>query len=248
MLLARAQHDPRITAAAHTGSAARDAEDRWSDIDLYFGVTDLGALEPALADWTSFLYSELGAVHHFDLHDGPAIYRAFLLDDLLEVDLGFTPAATFGPRGPGAFQMVFGDPLPRRQEPADLRRLIGFAWHHVLHAHLCIRRGAAWQAEHWISGLRESTLGLACARLGHEGTFARGADRLPDEVTAPIRAALVRSLDPDELLRALAAGTRAFLGELHLVDSRLTQSLEGSLTDLVGTAAAPRRGTESTPV
>jgi predicted nucleotidyltransferase len=37
-LIERARLDDRITGAAITGSAARDAEDRWSDIDLFFGV------------------------------------------------------------------------------------------------------------------------------------------------------------------------------------------------------------------
>jgi len=37
-LVARARADERITGAALTGSASRDAEDRWSDIDLALGV------------------------------------------------------------------------------------------------------------------------------------------------------------------------------------------------------------------
>ena len=37
-LLERARADRRITGAALTGSAAHDAQDRWSDIDLFEGV------------------------------------------------------------------------------------------------------------------------------------------------------------------------------------------------------------------
>ncbi len=89
-LVGRARQDPRIVAAAVTGSAARKTEDRWSDIDLLFGVS--GVIPDVLDDWTAFLFGELGAIHHFDLFAGPATYRVFLLDDLMEVDLGFTPA------------------------------------------------------------------------------------------------------------------------------------------------------------
>ena len=39
-LLGLAENDPRITGAAVTGSAADGQEDRWSDIDLFFGVAD----------------------------------------------------------------------------------------------------------------------------------------------------------------------------------------------------------------
>ena len=62
-LIERAQEDSRITSAALTGSAARKAEDRWSDIDLFFGVS--GVIPGALDDWTAFIYGELGAIHHF---------------------------------------------------------------------------------------------------------------------------------------------------------------------------------------
>ena len=37
-LLERASEDRRVTSLAVMGSASRGAEDRWSDIDLYFGV------------------------------------------------------------------------------------------------------------------------------------------------------------------------------------------------------------------
>jgi hypothetical protein len=77
-LLERAREDERIVGAAITGSAARDAEDRWSDVDLFFGVADSIAVEETLGDWSAFMYRELGAIHHLDLHAGPAIYRAFL--------------------------------------------------------------------------------------------------------------------------------------------------------------------------
>lgn len=83
-LLERARADERITGAALTGSAARDAEDRWSDIDLFFGVGV--PVTEVLTDWSAYVYDSLGALHHFDLHAGPAVYRAFLLPELLEVD------------------------------------------------------------------------------------------------------------------------------------------------------------------
>lgn len=39
-LLEKARADPRITGAAVTGSASHGAEDRWSDVDLFFGVAE----------------------------------------------------------------------------------------------------------------------------------------------------------------------------------------------------------------
>jgi hypothetical protein len=89
-LLELAEQDPRITGAALTGSAADGREDRWSDIDLFFGVADAVALDAVVSDWSGYLYGELGALHHFDVKVPAAAYRAFLLPSCLAVDLGFT--------------------------------------------------------------------------------------------------------------------------------------------------------------
>jgi hypothetical protein len=237
-LLERARGDERIAGAAITGSGARDAEDRWSDIDLFFGVAGGFTLERTLRDWSAFMYGELGAIHHFDLQGGSAIYRAFLLDELLEIDLGFTPAAAFGPLGKGAFQVVFGEAAERKTAHTDPAHLIGLAWHHVLHARICVERAALWQAEYWISGVRDHTLTLACLRLGLSADYAKGADRLPPDVTEPVQEALIRSLDAPELSRALGAATRALVGELRQTDPETAATLAEPLLELATLTSA----------
>jgi predicted nucleotidyltransferase len=218
-LLERARTDERITGAALTGSAARDAEDRWSDVDLFFGVSGGGVTEVRDA-WSAFVYEELGALHHFDLRSGDAVYRAFLLPELLEVDLGFTPAESFGPLGGEAFRVVFGSTAREPgSPPADTDHLIGLSWHHVLHARISLERGAHWQTEHWISAVRDHVLTLACLRLGLPSAYAKGADRLPAAVTRPLEETLVRSLDRPELARALRAVVAALVREPRTPDA-----------------------------
>ena len=232
-LLERARDDERIAGAAITGSAASGREDRWSDIDLFLGVADGIEVEEVLGDWSSFVYRELGALHHFDLRPGTQIYRAFLLDGPLEIDLGFTPSRDFGPVGDGGFQVVFGTPAERRALPSvDPGHLIGLTWHHVLHARIAIERGAPWQAEHWISAVRDHTITLACHRLGLPTSYAKGADALPPEVTGPISEAFVRSLDTAELARALRAATEAFLTELRITDPSVFETLQEPMREV----------------
>jgi hypothetical protein len=231
-LLERARADQRITGAALTGSAAGDTADRWSDIDLFFGVAAGFAPEDVLSAWSQFMYQELGAVHHFDLRSGPATYRAFLLPACLEVDLAFTPAADFGARGPH-FQSVFGEPIPRPSAPpADGGHLIGLAWHHVLHARISLERNKVWQAEYWISAVRDHVLTLACLRYGQPAAYAKGVDALPAKMTRQLEDALVRTLTPSELGRALRVTTVALLDEIEHVDSDLARRLEGPLREL----------------
>jgi hypothetical protein len=66
-LVSAAGADERITGAALTGSAALGAADRWSDIDLAFGVAAEADLGQVIADWTGLMYTGHGAVHHLDV-------------------------------------------------------------------------------------------------------------------------------------------------------------------------------------
>ena len=77
--------------------------------------------------------------------------------------------------------------------------------HHAVRARFCIERGRRWQAEYWISGVRDQALALACHRRGLAVAHGRGFDDLPPEVLAPFEDALVRSLQPEELRRALTS-------------------------------------------
>jgi hypothetical protein len=77
-----------------------DGGDRFSDVDLTFGIADHVPVADVLDDWTRTLIDELDAVHLADLERGPTTYRVFLLPDALQFDLSMTPAARFRPAGP----------------------------------------------------------------------------------------------------------------------------------------------------
>ncbi|MEU7773026.1 hypothetical protein AB0C44_17055 [Micromonospora taraxaci] len=229
-LLGLAERDPAVVGAAITGSHAVDGGDRWSDIDLAFGIE--GSLDAVMHRWTDMLYRDFAAVHHWDLPSGSAVYRVFLLADMLEVDIGFTPAAEFGPHGP-TWRTVFGHPGQAKEDlRPEWRALVGLGWHHALHAWISIQRHRWWQAEQWISALRGQVLALACLRLGHPTSYAKGAHLLPPEVTSPLDTTLVRALNEAELTRALSAATDALTGELALADAALAARLAFVLSDL----------------
>jgi hypothetical protein len=236
-LVAAARNDERITGVALTGSAASDAEDEWSDIDLAFGVSD-AELGGALNDWTDRMYQQHEALDHFDLSSGATIYRVFLLSNTLQVDLAFWPASEFGALNPASFRLLFGAAIERTAVPTPTAaHLIGFAWLHALHARSSIERGRRWQAEYMISGVRDQTLALACLRHGFPVAQGRGIDRLPASVTEPLEAGLVRTLEGEELRRAFRAATDGLLAEIRQSDAALAARLSGPLTEL---ARSPR--------
>jgi len=236
-LLDRARGDSRISGAALTGSAASDREDRWSDIDLAFGVAGTAAVSEVLADWTAHMYERHEAVHHWDMQAGAWIYRVFLLASTLQVDLAFVPAAEFRALAP-TFRLVFGQANEARHIPPPAAAdLIGLAWLYALHARSAIARRKWWQAEYMIGGVRNNALALAAVRHGLLAVHARGIDQLPQEALAPFEASLVRQLDAAELARAFSAVLAALLAEIRHADAELAKKLEGPLLALAESAA-----------
>ena len=181
------------------------------------------------------LACDLLAAHLFDLPVGTTIYRVFLLPGNLQVDLSFTPESDFGALGP-AFRLLFGSAVERSHPaPPSARHLFGVGAHHAVRARICIERGRRWQAEYWISGVRDQTLALACRRRGLAASHGRGFDGLPAETVELADAALVRGVGREELLRALAGAVAVLLHESG--DAlELAGPVEAQLRELTATA------------
>jgi predicted nucleotidyltransferase len=222
-ILKLAEGDDRVVAGAVVGSLAVGAGDRFSDIDLIFGISEDVRLDEVLDDWTRTLMGELGAVRLVDLERGPTIYRVFLLPDALQLDLSMTPARDFRPGGP-RFQLVFGATASGEADatavadlfintPAIANDIFGWGAIYALHARACIERGRVWQAEHYVGAVRDHALSLACLREDLPPFVARSYDDLSAETLARLSDAHVRSIDPTELRVALAASVRALLNE-----------------------------------
>ena len=231
-LIAAARADERFSGVAMTGSAARGALDRWSDIDLAFGVADRATMQEAIADWTERMHRDHAAVHHFDVTRGSWVYRVFLLENTLQVDLAFAPAAEFGALSP-TFKLLSGTSADLTHTPSPAaEELIGLGWLYALHSRSCIERGKVWQAEYMISTVRDKALGLAALRLGFPAAEGRGFDKLPRKVTEPFEGALVTSLDIDELRRAFRIAIECLMNEIQYSDPALAGRLRGPLREL----------------
>jgi hypothetical protein len=214
-LLQLAEKDERVVAGGVVGSLAVDGGDRFSDLDLTFGIADLVPVAEVLDDWTRTLIGERDAVHLVDLERGPTTYRVFLLPDALQFDLSMTPAARFRPAGP-RFRLLFGETAAGDHEvstPPVAHDLFGWGVIYALHARACIERGRVWQAEHYVGAVRDHALSLACLREGLPAVQARGYDDLSAETLARFEDAHVTALEPESLGVALAASVVALMRE-----------------------------------
>src|SRR6266536_276780 len=206
------------------GSLAVDGGDRFSDLDLTFGIADHVRATEVLDDWATTLGAELGAVQLAELERGPTTYRVFLLPDALQFDLSMTPAAQFRPAGP-RFRLLFGETAPDEPEVPmtagglfiPTRPVAGdlFGWGVIysLHARACIERRRVWQAEHYVGAVRDHALSLACLRQGLPAVQARGYDDLSAETLARFEHAHVSVIEPGPLRAALAASVLALMRE-----------------------------------
>ena len=214
-LLRLAEEDEHVVAGAAVGSLAVDGGDRFSDLDLTFGIADHVPVADVLNGWTRTLIDELDAVHLADLERGPTIYRVFLLPDALQFDLSMTPAAQFRPAGP-RFRLLFGETAAGESEvsaPPVAGDLFGWGVIYALHARACIERGRVWQAEHYVGAVRDHALSLACLRRGLPAVQARGYNDLSAETLARFEAAHVGAVEPGALRAALAASVLALIRE-----------------------------------
>jgi hypothetical protein len=221
-----AEGDERVVAGAAVGSLAVDAGDRFSDVDLTFGIADHVQVADVLEDWTRTLIDELDAVQLADLERGPTTYRVFLLPDALQLDLSMTPAAQFRPAGP-RFRLLFGETAASVSEaptspvagdlflptPPVAGDIFGWGVIYALHARACIERGRLWQAEHYVGAVRDHALSLACLREGRAALQARGYDDLSAETLARFEDAHVGAVEPGALRAALAACVRPLMRE-----------------------------------
>ncbi len=223
-VLRLAGEDDRVVAGAAVGSLAVDGGDRFSDLDLAFGIDDRVPVAEVLDAWTTTLTDELGAVQLADLRRGPTIYRVFLLPEALQLDLSMAPAAEFRPAGP-RFRLLFGKtaagqsavPTPTGglfiAAPPIAGDIFGWGVIYALHARACIQRRRLWQAEHYVGAVRDHALSLACLRQGLPAVQARGYDDLPAETLARFEDTHVGTFEPEALLAALAASVLALMQE-----------------------------------
>jgi hypothetical protein len=232
-MLRLAEEDERVVAGAAVGSLAVGTGDRFSDLDLTFGIVDGVPVAQVLDVWTRTLSEELDALQLADLTAGPTTYRVFLLPDALQFDLSMTPATEFRPAGP-RFQLLFGETAAEEPEasapvagrlsistPAVAGDIFGWGVIYALHARACIERGRVWQAEHYVDAVRDHALSLACLSRGLPAAQARGYDELSPETLTAFDRTHVGSLEPDVLRRALGASVLALLnegGEADLAD------------------------------
>jgi predicted nucleotidyltransferase len=240
-LIDRFARDERVEGVLVVGSGAHGFADEYSDLDL--GVIMRTGDPAAFAlEWAARLESELPVVHRFGDDRGEAGYViGLLLENFLEVDIGFLRIDQMAERGmPWAIAFDRSGAVERRQrslEPASedaeqaYRRTVDGIWHWITHARVAIARGRVLLALTDLDEVRMGILRVAAIRLGISNR--KDVDRLPREVRDRVEESLPRSLEPQELARALGASAHAFFAEARALEADLDLDIATRLEPVV---------------
>lgn len=202
-IIAKAKADSRIVSVAVVGSYAKGTVDRWSDIDLTFGIHENFSITKLLEDWTEYVNKTFAGIVLLDVHRDKTIYRVFVLPGCLQLDLSFSTAKEFGAVGKH-FNLLYGKqydkPIPQIQPTSEI---FGWIIHHILRARFCVERNRLWQAEFWISEARNYALKLACISKGLTSDYGRGLDDLSNDLLVLFKDTFVKKIDKEEIIRVI---------------------------------------------
>jgi hypothetical protein len=174
---------------------------------------------------------------NYDVKHGNILYRVFLLDNTLQVDLSFWFPNEFRAIGE-KFNLIFGaakEPIPA--PVPDSSDLIGMAWLYALHVRSSIARGRLLQAEYMLSGMRDNVLALACKRHGVSAVQGRGLDDLQEDIRRRAADSLACSIEAGELTRAFRVTMAFLLDEIRHEDADLAGRLSPPLEKILSSSA-----------
>ncbi|MBK9247889.1 MAG: nucleotidyltransferase domain-containing protein [Ignavibacteria bacterium] len=202
-IISNVKSDNRIVSAAVIGSYSRGEVDRWSDIDLTFGIDETVPTNTVMDSMTEYMIQEFQAVVLFDISRGTTMYRVFILPGCLQVDLSFSSVSHFGAVG-SHFTLLYGSSLEKPQPmPQKTRELFGYMIHHLLRAKFCAERDRLWQAEFWLAEARNYALKLACISHNLTIDYGRGYDDLPQEVLDCFTGSFIAQITKEEIVRGI---------------------------------------------
>lgn len=229
-----ARDDQQVIAAAALGSTATHETDAWSDIDLALRVAPDAPYDGVIESWTRRMYA-LGAVDHHDVRAG-ALYRVFLMNSSLQVDLSFWQDADFAAHG-SRFRLLFGEANdPRPETPSDANTTVGLAWLYALHLRSSIARRRNHQALYMLNGLRDQVVTLACIRHDLPVSQGRGVDRLPSDLLTHIGRTVPPTFAGPDLLSAFDQAVELLIAEVTFIDVPRADRLREALRNLVSSA------------
>jgi len=240
LILARAEMDPTIISAASFGSAAVGEDDEWSDIDLGFRIAPDKDHVAVCEDWTVFMKRELPITDTLNVWSQGAIYRVFLLDNTLQIDLSFWPYEGFTIIG-SKFQLHFGNAQHLPTPSVNPTDIIGQGWLYLIHARSYLARGRYWQTRLMLEEVRNRIFMLACLRNEIAYNKGKGIDLLPVQEIDAISVHFETPPGKEDLAAAYLLLSERYLYEVSSLNQSLAEKLNKPISVMQGEVALYRK-------
>ena len=225
-LLQALKSDGRITGVLVVGSGAVGFKDDHSDIDLSVVIATEKDVEPVFRDWDDKIQALFPVVTRFETHYGPySFLYGFLLDNFLELDIGFLYLNNLVARRPqwqiafdrsGKIQSIMEASQTNKSAAEESERhqhYLESIWHYIMHSAICLRREQNWRAMFYLGMVRQQTIELAGLRLGLETKNYRHVDQFPADFLLSLQRSLPSDFSSIKIMKALKTATQCFFDE-----------------------------------
>jgi hypothetical protein len=232
-LLADLHADERVAGVVIAGSGAFGFRDKLSDIDICVVVLCEDNRVAVYEDWRERVRESFSILHLCETSN-PIVRSAFLLlAGFLGVDAFFVSLDNLHARR--ARWRVAWDRTEKvneimlrtwenrkRPDVSDqyVERL-DYVWHRIIPCVVAVKRGWLLEALDHLATLRTQATDLAFLSEGVEERHHRQMGQLPAAFLSRLEKSLPRSLDPEEILRALRITMDCFFEPARLLDERL---------------------------
>ena len=232
LVLEMASDDPRVVAGAVLGSPRARRGRPWSDLDLMFGVDDEVAVTEVLEEWSGAIVRDLAGVHistfpadrsSIGSSCSRAVWSSTSRSCRLRSSARAGPSSGCSSARPSTCQTNHRPPRTSSSGTPSTTPCM----HGSRSSEVGIGRPST-------GSVRSATARSSSRVAGEDSTAGTGREifhRLPPAVLVPVNDALVRSLDPEELRRALASAVAALLRESAEAGS-MAEQLEDELREL----------------
>lgn len=219
LIIELSKNDTRITDCAIVGSESVGENDKFSDIDLTFGVKNDINISQILNEWNDLMSERFDANVLFDLPYEESIYRVYLLPNALQVDLSFTPHKNFGAITT-RFKLLFGQSSEREQKrPPELPNVFGYCVLYALKSRCSTERKKYRQSFHYLNELRNNLMILKCLTLKTNPFDGRSYDELPISFLNKIKRTLAKDVKQSDLNNSLKNLTTILTEEAELLNT-----------------------------
>ncbi|NHJ47926.1 MAG: hypothetical protein FK733_09070 [Asgard group archaeon] len=228
------QEDKRIAGVINVGSSVYGFKDEYSDLDFAIVVFENEDFMDVFNDWRNIMNSNFNIIQSFEVIISPkSTLHGFLLDNYLELDMGFQPESNIYARRKhwqiafdktGKLKDIMQETWKKRQKQSPLEKFIfqlDGSWYHISRTLLAITRDNNWRALKEIENMRDMIVFVIGCRFDLKLDRYQEISELPKEILEDLESLIINKLEKKSLFDALKKATKILYREAAITTKEL---------------------------